>query len=715
MNSFGNSLPDAYFKIAQIYRARHVYDKAFDYYVLSLQEKKNQEGPFKELLQLIREQSNEDIILFLNNIYDVKNKEQIEFLAKQLMLSKLHTVFLYYAMKYNKEFDGQDETTYIAMILANKEEAAVETAMTAYFNAGREEDRYFAALAMLCKKRIDLYEKYRSAFNPAFSSILNKYFNGGKIINPTKEETSAFLYLYRFMFYIGSGEDLYTLENLFSETSLEVAAGIMECYTAYKNHAATIEKALNYLDSQKSEHFKTQMHKMLGFSYYLVENYASSLEHFKTALESKHIDIDRNIIIYLKLMSEMDSNDIISFKALKLYEKYAPVFKEHVSFSDMVRTGKTEDISAEGDLEKIKELTKETFSEMIEPESVKLPEQALNTVFSLTEKYLEKDMDVCAHKIIIPLMKNEYKKDILYYRLGEIYTRLQNPEMSLYCHNMALEENATFAEALIPDPVNNSRNYIYRAIKSDNREHCPLCGVLSGLHSVYNTIVNPDFAPEYPAIKVWRYCADCRHLFAAQIPRELSFEMEDEKAESAVKNIAINLLEYEESIRELRSLAKGDTLLDVGSGNGQFIAAALEYGFEASGVEPAKNLAALCGKALDVTIYDCTFEDFKNEARYDVISMGCVLESLSEPKKAVQKAYSLLTEDGLLYMETPNFESGYARAMKDKSWTVRSGRILNYFSRDSLESLLLTCGFETISYRMSKRNNGYMEVIARRQ
>ncbi|SHK30653.1 glycosyltransferase [Desulforamulus aeronauticus] len=714
INSFAKSLPEAYWYMAQIYRAKHKQDKAFDYLVLSLQEKPLQDGSFQELLQLIRNQSDEDVILFLNSLYDSKNRDHVGFLAKQLMLSRLHTVFLYYAMKYNQEFDGQDETTYVAMILANQEEAAVETAMTAYFNAGKEDDRYFAALAMLCKKRIDLYEKYRSSLNPAFSTILNKYLHDQPLEQTSKEEIAAFLQLYRYMFYVGQADDLAKLESFFAEQPMEVAAGIMECYVSYKDHTKTIALAQKCLQDFKSEHFKTQMKKLLAFSYYLVKDYANAVDCFKTALESKDIDIDRNIVTYLRLISEASQDNLISLKAQKLYDKYAPIFKEYRAFADMVRTGKVRDISTTDDLKKIQELNQETFGQLTKPDAVKLPELVLNNFFALVEEYVEKDLDISAHVIILRLLKQEFKKDILYYRLGEIYTRLQNPDMSLYCHEQVFIVNATFAETLLTDPSNENRHYIYQPVEGIQVENCPLCGSFAKLHAVYNTITNPEFSSKQSAIKAWRYCISCNHLFAAQRPKEVSYELAEEKASSMIKGMAKELIHYQDTVSEICSLAKGNLFLDIGSGSGKLIAVALEYGFEAVGIEPIEQLALQSQKTLDTTIYNCTLENFESNTRYDVISLDCVLENLAEPQTVLGKIEELLNKDGLLYIETPNFASAYARVMKDKSWTVRSGRIVNYFSKQSLERLLTEHGFTLINYRMSKRNNGYMEVFARK-
>lgn len=715
INTFAHSIPDTYYRMAQIYRAKNMNEEAFDYYVLALQEQPLQEGAFRELIQLIRTQPNEEIIAFINSIYDISDADQVKFLAKQLMLSRLHLVFLYYAKKYNQEFDGQDETTYMAMILSNNEETAVQTAMTAYFNAGKEDDRFFASLAILSKKRRDLYDQYKASLNPVYSSILNKYLNGDRLKNPSQEEIDAFVRLYQHLFYIGSAAELEELEGLFEELPLVVAASLIESYVSNKDHSLIIAKALSYLETLKSEHFKTQLHKLLGFSYFAIHDYAQSVEHFRQALESEHVDLDHNIIIYLKSFADINADELTTHKASKLYESYAPIFEEYIRNRNILRTGKFEEAFSVEDLSKVSTMDGLTFHKEIEAEDTKLSDLVLNTYFNLMEKYVENDLDISAHDMAVRLLKQGYKKDILYFRLGEIYTRLNNPTMSLYCHKKVFEENATFAATLIADQANSNRNYVYKPLLQVKKlEHCPLCGSVAPLQAVYNTLVSSDFSPKYPPLKIWRYCHECRHMFAAEYTEEISSNMDTKKAKEAIKNMAASISGYAETIHHIVSLAPGKRLLDIGSGNGQFLAAALEYGFEPVGIELDENLAALSSRILNVPVHHCRFEDFDTAESYDLITMGQGLERMSDPKTALKKVYELLHRGGLFYIETPNFDSGFARVMQDKDRTLRSARMGNYFSYHSLESLLQSCGFQVLSYGMSKRNHGYMEIIVKR-
>ena len=62
------------------------------------------------ILYVIGEQKSEDIVLFINSIYNTEDKEVLKFLEESLRLSKFHDTFLYYFVKYNKKFNEVDSS-----------------------------------------------------------------------------------------------------------------------------------------------------------------------------------------------------------------------------------------------------------------------------------------------------------------------------------------------------------------------------------------------------------------------------------------------------------------------------------------------------------------------------------------------------------------------------------------------------------------------------
>jgi len=123
-----------------------------------------------------------------------------------------------------------------------------------------------------------------------------------------------------------------------------------------------------------------------------------------------------------------------------------------------------------------------------------------------------------------------------------------------------------------------------------------------------------------------------------------------EKAYHFVKNIALK-----NKTRLIGNLQpqKG-TLLDIGAGTGDFLAAAKANSWEVTGVEPsdkARDIAASKG----ISLFENT-QDFANES-FDVITMWHVLEHVPDPEIQIKELKRLLKPKGTLIVAVPNFNS----------------------------------------------------------
>lgn len=115
--------------------------------------------------------------------------------------------------------------------------------------------------------------------------------------------------------------------------------------------------------------------------------------------------------------------------------------------------------------------------------------------------------------------------------------------------------------------------------------------------------------------------------------------------------------DYENAVlkleRDVLPFRRSGRLLDVGASNGGFVRRASEWGFDAVGLEPAREICELaaahhgamvvCGTLLSHPFADGTF---------DVITMHDVLEHLLEPAFDLAAAAKLLAPGGLLVVET---------------------------------------------------------------
>jgi 2-polyprenyl-3-methyl-5-hydroxy-6-metoxy-1,4-benzoquinol methylase len=133
---------------------------------------------------------------------------------------------------------------------------------------------------------------------------------------------------------------------------------------------------------------------------------------------------------------------------------------------------------------------------------------------------------------------------------------------------------------------------------------------------------------------------------------------------------------------------------DLGCGNGYLLDRLSGLGYEVTGVEPDPK-AREAVRTRGHRVLPGTAEELPDEVRrerYDGVLMSHTLEHCLDPGLAVSNAAGLLADRGLLIVETPNSESkGLERAGVLWPW-LDVPRHLNFFTRESLRSLLAKSG-----------------------
>jgi 2-polyprenyl-3-methyl-5-hydroxy-6-metoxy-1,4-benzoquinol methylase len=138
-------------------------------------------------------------------------------------------------------------------------------------------------------------------------------------------------------------------------------------------------------------------------------------------------------------------------------------------------------------------------------------------------------------------------------------------------------------------------------------------------------------------------------------------------------------------------------ILDIGCSTGIFLTEMQKTGkWNCFGVEP-NPYAASTGQKLGLRIHIGKFEEtFFPEAYFDVITMWDVLEHVTNPKNTISEIYRILSNDGVLVVRLPNYDSLDAK-MFGQYWAgFDPPRHLFVFNRSTLSNLFRQCGFEII-------------------
>lgn len=150
------------------------------------------------------------------------------------------------------------------------------------------------------------------------------------------------------------------------------------------------------------------------------------------------------------------------------------------------------------------------------------------------------------------------------------------------------------------------------------------------------------------------------------------------------------------AFRHMPKVSPGLQLLDVGAGNGDFLALARLAGWQVRGVEPDPDAVAVCrDRGLDVLPGGIELL-IKQGAQFDFITISHVIEHVHDPKLVITHAYELLKPGGCLYIDTPNIDA-YGHGRYGANWRgLEPPRHLTLFNWHSLEWVLQDVGFNRI-------------------
>lgn len=142
---------------------------------------------------------------------------------------------------------------------------------------------------------------------------------------------------------------------------------------------------------------------------------------------------------------------------------------------------------------------------------------------------------------------------------------------------------------------------------------------------------------------------------------------------------------------------RGGRLLDVGCGNGLFVARAREMGWRAEGLEPDPRAAAACRergeRVIEGDLRHCPAE--WREA-FDVITLSHCIEHMREPAADLGRLAGLLRPGGWLWLALPNPGSPGARLFGGAWRGLHAPFHLAIPSQRQLRRMLESAGFERI-------------------
>ncbi|UPG95680.1 class I SAM-dependent methyltransferase [Luteibacter aegosomatissinici] len=149
-------------------------------------------------------------------------------------------------------------------------------------------------------------------------------------------------------------------------------------------------------------------------------------------------------------------------------------------------------------------------------------------------------------------------------------------------------------------------------------------------------------------------------------------------------------------------------LLDVGSGNGEFLRRATRAGWDAYGVEPDAT-AANVSRTAGCDVVTSSFEAYRTSRSFDAMTLSHVIEHVADPLSALRHAHGMLAPDGMLWIATPNAKAP-GRRWYGRDWRgLEVPRHTIVFTAKALCTVLHEAGF--VDIRFLRRGRGARYIL----
>jgi 2-polyprenyl-3-methyl-5-hydroxy-6-metoxy-1,4-benzoquinol methylase len=146
-------------------------------------------------------------------------------------------------------------------------------------------------------------------------------------------------------------------------------------------------------------------------------------------------------------------------------------------------------------------------------------------------------------------------------------------------------------------------------------------------------------------------------------------------------------------VTKMMGKGEGRRLLDVGCGEGSFLEAACELGWQVTGTEINPEPARSMGLNVFETLDECA-----KHGPFACVTLWHSLEHMADPRAVIAKIRGLVADDGIILIAVPDFEGLQSKAFRQSWLHLDVPRHLYHFTPTSIDRMLNQSEFVPVAH-----------------
>lgn len=319
INSMSANMQYVYFHLGIINEHQNDYNNAIENYIETLKLNNKHSQCFDRLMMLIRNQKDQDVILFINTLYNIDEESVLDFITTRLVNHALPKVLAYYTNLREKKY-GKQDFILLQMLVANKYyEKAFPSLLDCYMQDSDEQLAVVTAAAAMLSNNSEFTTRCSKSLPISLNNIIKAYC--GEFFEFASEDKSAFLNLVHIFICWANDKQLQQLLALSDYFKEEIAVDLGNLFLQEGYYDIALQ-FYEYILSGSKEFIDPSLYYYQAYCLHRLCQYDAATKSFvnayKMGYESKDIfeflhwnlaSINKLDIQYLKALEILKMND----------------------------------------------------------------------------------------------------------------------------------------------------------------------------------------------------------------------------------------------------------------------------------------------------------------------------------------------------------------------------------------------------------------------